>query len=79
MTTLVLVFKKIESDDETKYDTFYTHSRAEKIINKSDIDGVFESIYAKIISNIQKFLRKGSGWIIDLFIHHNVYISKYNP
>ena len=29
VATLVLVFKKIESDDKTKYDTFYSHSKAE--------------------------------------------------
>ena len=53
MTTLVLVFKQIESDDETKYDTFYTHSKVETVINESDIDDKFESIYATITSNIQ--------------------------
>ena len=49
VTTLVLVFKKIESDDKTKYDTFYLHRKAETIINESDIDDVFESIYTTII------------------------------
>ena len=45
MTTLVLVFKKIESEDKTKYDNFYSSSKAEIIINESDIDDVFQSIY----------------------------------
>ena len=49
MATLVLVFKKIESDDKTKYDTFYSNPKAEIIINESDIDDVFESIYTTII------------------------------
>ena len=57
MTTLVLVFKKIESEDKTKYYTFYSNSKAEIIINENDID-VFESIYTTIISNIQKSLGK---------------------
>ena len=56
MTTLSLVFKKIESQDKTKYGTFYSHSKAEAIINESDIDDVLESIYTTIISNIQKLL-----------------------
>ena len=34
--TLFLVFKKIESDDKTKYDTFY--SKAEIIINENDVE-----------------------------------------
>ena len=33
MTTLVLVFKKIESKDKTKYDNFYSSSKAETIIH----------------------------------------------
>ena len=38
MTALVLVLKKIESEDKIKYDTFYSLSKAERIINKYDID-----------------------------------------
>ena len=45
MTTLVLVFKKIESKDKTKFDNFYSSSKAEVIINESDIENVFKSIY----------------------------------
>ena len=65
VTALVLVFEKKESGDKTKYDTFYSQSKSEILINESDIDDVFESIYTTIISKIQKYLRKGSGWIID--------------
>ena len=41
-TTLVLEFKKIESDDKTEYDTFCSNSKAETTFNESDIDDVFE-------------------------------------
>ena len=58
MATLVLALKKIQNEDKTKYDLFYSLSKAEIIINESDIDGVFESIYTTVISNIQKSLRK---------------------
>ena len=55
LTTLVLVFKKIEREDKTFYnDTFYSNSKAEKIINDSDIESIFESIYTTLISNIRK-------------------------
>ena len=37
VATLVLVFKKIKSEDKTKYDNFYSSSKAEIIINESDI------------------------------------------
>ena len=79
MTTLVLVFEKIESDDKTKYGTFYSNSKVVIIINGSDIDDVFKSIYTTVISNIKKHLGKGPGWIIDSVIDHNISISKYNP
>ena len=57
--------KKIESEDKTKYDTFYSNSKTEIIINESDIGDVFQSICTTIISSIQKSLGKDSGWITD--------------
>ena len=48
MITLVLVFKKIENEDKTKYDTFHLNSKVEIIINKSEIDDVFKSIYTTV-------------------------------
>ena len=76
MTTLVLEFKKIESD-KTKYGTFYSNSKAEIIVNESDIDGIFETIFATIKSKIKKSEGKVSCWIIDSVNEHS--ISKYNP
>ena len=38
MTTLVLVLKQIESKNEAKNDTFYSHSMPETIVNESDFD-----------------------------------------
>ena len=54
VATLVLEFKKIENYDQKKCSTFYSNSKAETIINESDIDDVFESIYSTIISNRKK-------------------------
>ena len=67
MTTLVLVFKKIESKDKAKYDTVSSNSKAKIIINESDIDDVIQS-------NIQIALGKCSGWIIDSVIDHTISI-----
>ena len=61
MVTLVSVLKKIENQDILKYNTFYLHSEVETIINKSEINNVFESVYTAIILNMQKSLGKGSG------------------
>ena len=58
---------------------FYSNSKAEIIINESDIDDVFQLIYTTIISNIPKSLGKDSGWIVDSLIDHNISVSKYNP
>ena len=54
-------------------------SKEETVINEKDIDVVFESVYTAIISNKQKSLGKGSGWIIDSVIDHNINISWNNP
>ena len=48
------MYKKLRSEDKTNYDNFYLNSKAEIIINESDIDEVFESIYTTNLSNIQK-------------------------
>ena len=79
MTTLVLMFKKIESVDKTKFVNFNLSSKAEIIIHENDTDDVFESIYFTVISNTQKSLTKSSGWIIDSVIDHIISFSKYNP
>ena len=56
--------------------TFYSNSKAEIIINESDINDVFQSIYTTVISNMQKPLGKGSDWITDSVVDHNISISK---
>ena len=79
VATLVLLFQKIENEDKTKFDNFYSSSKAEIIINESDIDDVFQSVYTTVITDIQKSFGEGSGWIIDLFIDHTISISNYKP
>ena len=58
VTILILLLKKMESDEKTKYSTFCWNSKENKTINESDIDDVFESMHTTIISNIQKSLGK---------------------
>ena len=56
MTTLIVQFKKIESDDEIKYSTFYLNSMIEYFFNESDTDDKFKAIYiidsAKVSCNV---------------------------
>ena len=49
MTAVVLVYKKIESNDKKKHDTFYSISKVETNFSESDTDDIFESIYSAII------------------------------
>ena len=49
------------------------------ILNEGEIDDLLEPIYTTIISNKQKSLEKGSVWIIDLVIEHNISNQKHNP
>ena len=64
--TVVIEFKKIDSDDTTNNSIKqYSSSKDYLIINESDIDYLFESIYTRIVLNNQKYLEKGSGWIND--------------
>ena len=67
VTTPVIKFKKTISDERKNMTLFI------------QIDYVFESIYTTVISNLQKYLGKGSGWIIYSVIDHNINISIYKP
>ena len=54
----------------------YLSSKIETIINESDIDDVFEVIYSKSISGIQRSLGKDSSWITDSVLDHIINILK---
>ena len=64
MITLALVFKKVEIEDKTKYDTFCSNLETEIIINESGIDDVFQSMYTTIIVNIQTSLKKSQAGLL---------------
>ena len=72
VTTIVLVFKKIERKDKTKYDNFCSSSKAGIIIDESDIDDVLKWFCTAIIGNIQKYLAKGSSLIVDSVIDQSI-------
>ena len=68
VATLVLVFEK--------YSTFYSSSKAEIIINKSDNDDVFQSIYTTVITSIHKSLVVQTGLLIQTLITLLVFQNK---
>ena len=51
----------MESEDKTKYDNFYSSSKAEIIISENDIDGVYESILQlqQTYKNLQEKVQAG--------------------
>ena len=57
----------------------YYNSKGYSVINESNTDDVFESIYTTIVFNKQRYLGVGLGWIIDSVVSHLMNISKYNP
>ena len=56
VTTLFLVLKKIKSDDKTKYDMFYSHSKAETFINECGIEYI-ESVMMYLNQSILQLYR----------------------
>ena len=70
--------KELKSSDEITYSTYYSASKAQTIINESDIGYVFECAYV-FISNIKESLGQGSSWIIDSVIDHTINFSKCKP
>ena len=65
---LVSMFKKTQNENKTKYDTFYSRSKGERVITETEINDVFESIYTAFTWNIEKVLGKYSDWITDSVI-----------
>ena len=78
LTTLDLVFNKIESKDQIKFDNFYLSLKAEITMKESGIDNLFEPIYSTMISHKQKSLGEGSAWTIDFVIDCTISTSKSN-
>ena len=54
MTTLVLVLTKIESKNKTKYDNFYSSSKAVTIIIESEIKNVTRIIIQEELQKLTK-------------------------
>ena len=48
------------------------------MLDESDTDEVFESVYMTVLSNIQKSFGKDWSWIIFSVVDNTNNISKYN-
>ena len=56
----------------------YSHSKAEAIVNQSDNDDVFESIYTKLYQTYKNIQEKVQAELL-IQSYNIIYISKYNP
>ena len=56
--TLVLKLNKKINEDETKYGTFYSNSKAETIVHNSDINNMLESIQNTIVRKHKSIWQK---------------------
>ena len=75
MITIVLMFKKIESEDKVWRFLFKLKNRLSmKLILMICFSQSLQQLY-----QTQKFLRKRLGRIIDSVIDHTISISKWNP
>ena len=77
--TLVLKLKKKnkKNEDEPKYSSFYSNTKVETIFHNRDIHSILESIYDTIMTKVQKYQVKGSGWTMYSVREQNISISKY--
>ena len=73
---LVLKLNKTINNDETKYSTFYSNSKAEINIHNTDTNSILKSIYCTIMTKIRKYQTEGSSSTIDLVTEQNITISK---
>ena len=63
------MFKNIESEDKTKYDSFYSSSKGETVINQSRIGDVFqfEQTFKNLLEKVQARLLIQSVIILLVF------------
>ena len=61
VTTLVLMFKKIESDDKTKLSTVYSNLKTGAIINESNIYDIFNQFILRLHQTSKNLLEEVLG------------------
>lgn len=77
--TLAAQYSKPSKHGETIYTGAYHTSRAFDILNAGDIDEALDQAIIKILVDVEKFQRQGSGWQFDRCEQLNLHISKYQP
>ena len=76
--TLQVTFTKFSSD-EIATKTAYFNSKAQTIINHTEIHGALQMSKQTILNKIAQWISEGSGWTIQSVDNHYLNIVKYEP
>ena len=50
-----------------------------EVYDSSDVDYVFNSTYENILSAIEDFQQRGSGWILDKLVALHLHLLEFDP
>ena len=70
---------KAQGDGKSKVEHPYFASKPYTILSQHDIENAIEEAHQRIDSQIDKWTRQGSGWVVSRVVCLYVNISKYTP
>ena len=76
--TLKVTFKKLVND-ETVYKTAHFNSKAQTIINSTEIAEALQLSKQQILNMVAQWISEGSGWTIESVDNHYLNIVQYQP
>ena len=76
--TIVVNFEKLKNG-EPEEEMVYFNSKAQIIMNISDIKPNLEMSQEKIINDVAEWLKEGSGWTTDGVLEHYFNVVNYKP
>ena len=78
METKVVNFEKLKNG-EPEEEMVYFNSKAQIIMNISDIKPNIEMSQGKIMNDVAEWLKEGSGWTTDGVLEHYFNVVSYKP
>ena len=76
--TLQVKFTKFSNDRKTEKNGFF-NSKADLILNNTDIQSSLEISKQHILNLISQWVSEGSGWTVQSIESHNINIANYSP
>ena len=76
--TIVVNFEKLKNG-EPEEEMVYFNSKAQIIMNISDIKPNLEMSQEKIMNDVAEWLKEGSGWTTDGMLEHYFNVVNYKP